>query len=172
MGKNMYYCLIAVSVLSVLAIWRSVSATASIALIVAGSACYLWDSRSKSVVIRKTAFSRNAHLIGAGTLLFLLTLITIGSGTEQGSIGFTGFLWVVAYTFSMTAAPVMLWHHFSKRRYQIDKGRLAKRQRVLLTPSCPVFFESRENAYQAKSFSYRPSKHQQEIDQKQLRMVV
>lgn len=172
MNKNVYYCFIAVSVLSVLAIWRSVSATASIALIVAGVACCLWDSRSRSATIRKTAFLRNAHLIAAGTLLFILTLITIGSGTSQASTGLTGFSYVISYAFSMTAAPVMLWQHFATRRYQMDKSRLVIRQRVKVTASNPVFFQPIDNAYQAKPFSYRPSRHQNEPDQKQLRMVV
>ena len=172
MKKNMYYCLIAVSVFTVLAIWRSVSATASIALIVAGSACYLWDKRSKSVAIRKTAFSRNAHLISAGSLLFILTLLTIGSDTSQAATGLTGFLWVISYAFSMTAAPVMLWQHFATRRYQMDRSRLAIRQRVKVTASNPVFFQPLDGVYQAKPFSYKPSRHQSEPDQRQLRMVV
>jgi hypothetical protein len=168
MKNNIKIGLITISVLFLLIILHSLIAVVSITLISTGLACYNWDRKSKSINIRKFALSRNIHLITAGALLFLPALVTTG----ESSLDITGFLWVVAYSFSLTAAPVMIWRHFASRRYQMERIKFFCKKKSVVTPSCPVFFEQRDTVYQHKSFSYRPSHNQPNTDQKQLHMAV
>lgn len=171
MKKNMYLYLIGISILSVLMICRSINGVASLLLVLSGSTCYMWDRKSRSNQIRKSALTSNIHLMAAGALLLLLTLAS-GSGTEQVSTGLTEFLWVVSYTFSLTATPVLIWQHFAKRRFHMDKARLLSAQKTKAVSNCPAFFEQRDNNHQTNSDSNNRSHNQKEMNHKQLRMAV
>ena len=169
MKKNINICLGIITVTSIAVISHSIVVAAGLTLLLSGTACYIWDLNSKSKQIRAVAFHRNSYLVTSGIALCLLSFLCLGTGNGQSPDGLRDFLWVVLYSFSLTAAPALLWLHFAKRRFTMEKAKLYCHPRNRHEQTVPFKFE---NQYSVSDTPFYVRKTKTGTTVKQYRLAV
>lgn len=140
--------------LSICALFFSFSAQALAGFLLALSAvaCYSWDSRSRSAGIRKQSLLRNLYLFIGAVFLSLVSLLVTRNihANTINQLPVLAMIDVLTLSISLLAVPVVIWYHFTLRKYAMSRIKLVRKNRSFQPETTPYWAPAPESSKQLR----------------------